>query len=71
MRGASHHPVFMGDCLTIVTCVLPCLPEEGISFCVPGAIEEDAAWVSVKSGLRCMLLPKVYATLSNGDRVWE
>ena len=44
----------MVDCLTIVTCVLPCLPGERVSLCVPGervslcvpgAIEADAAWV--------------------------
>ena len=33
--------------------------------------EEDAAWVWAKSGLRCTLLPKVYATLGNGVRVWD
>ena len=36
MRGASHQPIFMGDCLTICHTYLPCLPREWISFCVLG-----------------------------------
>ena len=43
MMGVSHQPVFMGDCLTIAACVLACLPDEYVSFCVPGAIEADTA----------------------------
>ena len=44
--GASHQPIFMGDCLTICQMYLPCLPSKWVSFCVPGAIEvsADAAW---------------------------
>ena len=41
--GASQQSVFMSDCL-LVTCVLPCLPGEWVSFCVSGAIEADGAW---------------------------
>ena len=26
VRGASHQPIFMGDCLTICHTYLPCLP---------------------------------------------
>ena len=26
VRGASHQPIFMGDCLTIFHMYLPCLP---------------------------------------------
>ena len=45
MSGASHQPIFMGDCLTIYHMYLPCLPSEWISLCVPGTIEviADAA----------------------------
>ena len=32
MRGASHQPVFMDDCLAIVTCVLACLSVNGSVF---------------------------------------
>ena len=44
VRGASHQPVFMGDCRTICQTCLLCLPSKWVSFCVPGAIEvsEDA-----------------------------
>ena len=47
VRGASHQPIFMGDCLTICQMYLPCLSGEWVSFCVPGAIEvnADAAWM--------------------------
>ena len=38
VRGASHQPIFMGDCPTICHMYLPCLPGEWVSFCVPGAI---------------------------------
>ena len=68
--GASQQSVFMSDCL-LVTCVLPCLPGEWVSFCVSGAIEADGAWAWAKFGLRCMLLPKACAILGNGKRVWE
>ena len=42
MRGASHQPIFMGDCLNICHMYLPCLPSEWISFCVAGDIEVSA-----------------------------
>ena len=73
MRGASHQPVFMGDCLTICHMCLSCLPSEWVSFCVPGITEvsADAARALAKSGLRYTLLPKVYATLGDSNRVWE
>ena len=29
VRGASHQPIFMGDCLTICHTYLPCLPGNG------------------------------------------
>ena len=47
VRGASHQPIFMGDCLTICETYLPCLPREGVSFCVSGAAEvsTNAAWI--------------------------
>ena len=46
VRGASHQPIFMGDCPTISHMYLPCLPGEWVSFCVPGAISlsVDTAW---------------------------
>ena len=45
VRGASHQPVFIGDCLNFVTCVFPYLPGKWVSFCVPGAIKADVVWV--------------------------
>ena len=47
VRGASHQPIFMSDCLTICHMHLPCLPREWVSFCVSGAVEvgRDAAWI--------------------------
>ena len=39
VRGASHQPIFMGDCLTICHMHLPCLPGEWFSFSVLGAVE--------------------------------
>ena len=47
VRGASHQPIFMGDCLTICHTYWPCLPREWVSFCVTGAVEvsADAAWI--------------------------
>ena len=38
---------------------------------MPCAIEEDAVCVRAKSGLRCTLLPKVYATFGTGNKIWE
>ena len=70
----GEYLIIMGECVTVsllVTCVLPCLRGDWVSFCVPGATGADGAWVWVKSGLRCALLLKVYVTLGNGDRVWE
>ena len=32
-RGASHQPVFIGSCLTIIHTCLPCLPDR-VSPCV-------------------------------------
>ena len=43
MRGASHQPIFMGDCLTICHMYLRCLPGEWVSFIVLGAVEVAAA----------------------------
>ena len=47
VRGASHQPIFMGDCLTVCHTCLPCLPREWISFCVSGTVEVsvDAEWM--------------------------
>ena len=39
-RGVSHHPAFMSSCLTIIHMFLPCVPDRGVSPCVPGVIEE-------------------------------
>ena len=71
MRGASHQPILMGDCLTICHMYLPCLPGEWVSFCAPGAIavSADAAWTCSKSGLGSTLPPKEYATLGDGQMV--
>ena len=71
VRGASHQSFFMGKKLLLVTWVLLCLLGEWVSFWVPGALEVDGAWVWSKSGLRYTLLPKVWATLGNCNRVWE
>ena len=47
VRGASHQPIFMGDCLTICHTYLPCLPREWVSFCVSvtAEVSADAAWI--------------------------
>ena len=47
VRGASHQPIFMGDCLTICHMYLPCLPREWVTFCVSGTAEVsvDSAWM--------------------------
>ena len=47
VRGASHQPIFIGDCLTICHMYLPCLPREWVSFCVSGDVEVsvDVAWI--------------------------
>ena len=37
--GSSHHPAFMGSCLTISHACLPCLPNRWVSPCVPCVIE--------------------------------
>ena len=39
IRGASHQPAFMADCLTISHMCLPCLPSGKVNPCVPGVIE--------------------------------
>ena len=36
MRGASHHPAFMSNCLTISHTCLPCLPSGRVSPSAPG-----------------------------------
>ena len=62
----------MDHCLAIrVTCTLPCLSGVWVSFCVHGTIEANGECVRAESGLRYTLLPKVYATLGNGNRVRE
>ena len=55
----------------LVAWALPCLPGEWVSFCVPGTIEVDGVCVWTESGRRYTLLPKVYPTLGNDNRVWE
>ena len=47
VRGASHQPIFMSDCLTICHTHLLCMPREWVSFCVSGAVEvgRDAEWI--------------------------
>ena len=71
VRGASHQPIFMGDCLTNCHTYLPCLPREWVSFCVSGAVEvsADATWIVAKAGLGYTLLPQEYATSGHGQMV--
>ena len=42
LRGTSHQPIFMCDCLTIFHMHLPYLPGEWVSFSVLGAVEVAA-----------------------------
>ena len=35
MRGASHQPAYMGNCLTIWQTCLPCPPSGRVSPCIP------------------------------------
>ena len=46
VRGASHQPIFMGDCLTNCHTYLPCLPREWVT-CFSGSAEVsvDATWM--------------------------
>ena len=69
--GASHQPIFMGDCLTICHTYFPCLPREWLSLCVSGSAEVgvDAAWMYAKAGLGYALLSKEHATFGDGQMV--
>ena len=46
VRGASHQPIFMGDCLTNCHTYLSCLPREWVT-CFTGSAEVsvDAMWM--------------------------
>ena len=46
VRGASHQPIFMGDCLTNCHTYLSCLPREWVT-CFSGSAEVsvDAMWM--------------------------
>ena len=69
VRGVSRQLIFKGNYLIICHMYLPCLPREWVSFSVLGAVEVSV-WVSVKSGLGYMVLPKkVYVTLGDGQMV--
>ena len=46
VRGASHQPIFMGDCLTNCHTYLSCLPREWVT-CFTGSAEvsADVMWM--------------------------
>ena len=71
VRGPSHQPIFMGDCVAICQTYLPSLPGAWISFCVSGTAEvgANAAWMQAKAGLGYTLLSKDHATLGDGQMV--